>query len=102
VRGAGRVEIGPLTLLPFWEGGEVVVVVAEVEAKRREEAGRNNAVWAYGEAWCWKRDAVRRPRKVIVVISLGAVERRSNLEEKNGLKSTVEIRMERGSRKLNN
>jgi len=76
VRGAGRVEIGPLTLLPFWEGGEVVVVVAEVEAKR------DNAVWAYGEAWCWKRDAVRRPRRVIVVISLGAVERRSAWEKR--------------------
>jgi hypothetical protein len=50
VRGAGRVEIGPLTLLPFWEGeGEVVVVVTEVEAKRREEAGRNTAVETYGK-----------------------------------------------------
>jgi hypothetical protein len=77
VRGAGRVEIGPLTLLPFWEEEGIVVVVAEVEAKRREEVGRNNAASAYGKAWCWKKDAVRRPRKVIVVISLGAVERRS-------------------------
>jgi hypothetical protein len=84
VRGAGRVGIGPLTLLPFWEGGEVVVVVAEVEAKREEEAGRNNAVGAYREAESWKRDAVRRPRKVIVVISLGAVERRSTWEKRMG------------------
>jgi hypothetical protein len=49
VRGAGRVEAGPLTLLPFWEEEGTVVVVAEVEAKRKEEAGRNTAVEAYGE-----------------------------------------------------
>jgi hypothetical protein len=49
VRVAGRVEIGPLTLLPFWAGEGIVVVVAEVEAKREEKAGRNTAVEVYGE-----------------------------------------------------
>jgi hypothetical protein len=58
-----------------------VIIVAEEEAKRKEE-GRNNAVWEYGEASRWRRDAVRRPRKVVAVISLGAAGRRSSWEKK--------------------